>query len=110
METYTNTNIGSRLCVYRKHLKLTQAEMAEYMGISRSQYIKYENNASLPTLKLIFKLVEKDPKVNECWLIGADSCMYKMAVEDKVSQLESRIVDLEKTISVQNKLIDQLER
>ncbi len=104
-----NSNIGTRLSLYRKQLGYTQAEMSDYLNISRSQYIKYENNVALPSLKFVFKLVEKDPMLSECWLIGAETSMYKIKQEDRISQLESRIRDLENTIKIQDKLISRLE-
>lgn len=36
-----------------------QKDFAEYIEISKSQYIKYENNKEQPSIEVIFKIAKK---------------------------------------------------
>lgn len=51
--------IGNNLKSYRKKLQLTQAEMAEKIGIPRSTYANYENNTRVPDSETLNKMSEK---------------------------------------------------
>ncbi len=42
----------------RKINKLTQRQVAEYLGISQPSYIRYENGQSEPTLTNLVKLAD----------------------------------------------------
>lgn len=45
-----------RLIEQRKLNRLTQRQMAEYLGISQPSYIRYENGSSEPTLVNLVKI------------------------------------------------------
>ncbi len=50
-----DTSIGSVLRVYRKTNNMTQRKVAEYLGIDRSTYAKYETTRK-PEIDVILKL------------------------------------------------------
>lgn len=56
------TMIKKNISDVRNSLKLTQAEMAEKIGISRQAYINLENGKTSPINKQISKMAE------ECWI------------------------------------------
>ncbi len=60
-----DTSIGSVLRVYRKTNKMTQHKVAEYLGIDRSTYAKYET-VRKPEIDVILKL----------------SVLYKISLDD----------------------------
>lgn len=49
---------SKRLKHLRKSRKLTQAQMADMLGISRQGYAKYENNSAQPDLDTLVKLAD----------------------------------------------------
>ena len=46
------TTIGERLTSLRENKSLTQAQVAEIIGVDRTSYAKYETNVNKPTRKL----------------------------------------------------------
>lgn len=48
--------IGGKIKAYRKNLKLTQAEMANKLGIPRSTYANYENDSREPNIDILNKI------------------------------------------------------
>lgn len=48
--------VSNILKVYRKSNRMTQQRVADYLGISRSAYAKYETTARAPGLDVIIKL------------------------------------------------------
>ncbi|MFL0194192.1 helix-turn-helix domain-containing protein [Clostridium sp. WILCCON 0269] len=48
--------IGDRIKIYRKKLNITQAEMAEKLGIPRSTYANYESNTREPNNTILQKI------------------------------------------------------
>ncbi|HIY22456.1 MAG TPA: helix-turn-helix domain-containing protein [Candidatus Flavonifractor merdigallinarum] len=46
------------LKAYRTHIGKTQKEVADYLGIERSTYAKYENGSSEPTFDTLRRLSE----------------------------------------------------
>lgn len=42
----------------RKLNKMTQRQVAEYLGISQPSYIRYENGSAQPTLENLVKLAD----------------------------------------------------
>ena len=47
-----------RLIEQRKLNKLTQRQVAEFLGIAQPSYIRYENGSSQPTLETLVKLAD----------------------------------------------------
>lgn len=50
--------IGDRIKTYRKNLNLTQAEMADKVGVPRSTYANYESNSREPNNEILGKIAE----------------------------------------------------
>lgn len=50
--------IGDRIKTYRKNLNLTQAEMADKVGLPRSTYANYESNSREPNNEILDKIAE----------------------------------------------------
>ena len=51
--------VKNRLKSYRHRLELNQTEMANYLGINRDQYNRYERNQRQPTLAVALKISAK---------------------------------------------------
>ncbi|QNK89396.1 helix-turn-helix transcriptional regulator [Sporosarcina sp. resist] len=49
---------SGRLKQLRKNKKLTQEDMARYLGITRQGYAKYENDNSEPSLAMLVKIAD----------------------------------------------------
>jgi transcriptional regulator with XRE-family HTH domain len=49
---YLMATIGERLTALRENKSLTQAQVAEIIGVDRASYAKYEANVNKPTRKL----------------------------------------------------------
>ena len=51
-------NLGGKLKELRKTFALTQAEVAEKIGVSRVNYTRYENNNVRPDYETIIKIAD----------------------------------------------------
>jgi transcriptional regulator with XRE-family HTH domain len=51
-------NLAKNLIICRKKLKLTQAELAEKLQISRVNYTRYETDVSRPDYETLIKLAD----------------------------------------------------
>lgn len=73
MDENMRKNIGDRIKSLRKESGLKQQEMAEYLGIGRSNYSRIETGDVLPTLKILLKLIDVF-NISINWLLtGASS-------------------------------------
>ena len=48
--------LGERLKKERKKMGITQNQMAEFLGIERSRYAKYECGDAAPPLDILYKI------------------------------------------------------
>ena len=67
--------IGSRIKGLRKENGLKQQEMAEYLGIGRSNYSRIETGDVLPTLKILLKLIDVF-NISINWLLTGTSSRF----------------------------------
>lgn len=51
-------SIGSRIAEARKQLNMTQAELAQRLGVSQSSVANYENEFNTPKTEMMYKLFE----------------------------------------------------
>lgn len=51
-------SFGKNLIELRKLNKLTQRDVAKYLGVSQPSYIRYENGKSQPTIENLIKLAD----------------------------------------------------
>ncbi len=51
-----NKAVGDILRIYRKSNRMTQKRVADYLGVSRSAYAKYETMIRMPNIDVIIKL------------------------------------------------------
>lgn len=63
--------IDERIKELRKHLKITQSELAEILGVSRSSVNAWEQGISNPSLKYLIELA-KTFKTSTDYLLGLD--------------------------------------
>lgn len=75
------------LRVLREKNNLSQASVAEYLGVSRQMYMKYESGENEPTVKMVVLLSQLykvsyeqiiDNRIDEKILVSADKSDYKM--------------------------------
>ncbi len=52
-------NVNNRLKSYRHKHEMNQKEFAAYLGISQSQYNRYERNTNQPTLEIAIQISDK---------------------------------------------------
>jgi putative transcriptional regulator len=52
-------SVRNRLKSYRHKLEFNQTQMAEFLGINRDQYNRYENNRTQPSLEIALKISER---------------------------------------------------
>lgn len=63
--------IDERIKELRKHLKITQSELAEILGVSRSSVNAWEQGISNPSLKYLIELA-KTFKTSTDYFLGLD--------------------------------------
>ena len=68
--------MNNRLKEIRKHLKLTQAELGQELGVSRDSVATYESGRVIPD-KSIRLLICQRFNINETWLETGEGKPYK---------------------------------
>jgi len=68
----SSNSIGYRIKDARKQAGLTQAELAEYVRVSKSSIAQYENNKIKPSYNVLIRIAEKCKKPVQHLLIGED--------------------------------------
>lgn len=58
MDEIKHTPVSEKLRTLRSAYHMTQNEVAEVLGMSRTSFSKYENGATLPPLKVLRKLAK----------------------------------------------------
>ena len=89
MKKYTDTlchNCGNKIAELRKSYKLSQAELAEKLNISKSTLAHYEQGVSLPPSQLLVS-ISKFFKVPVDYLLGISTC------EKEYSKLSDKFSD-----------------
>lgn len=56
MNNSSNTPLGKKLLNLRKEYKMTQNDVAEILGMSRTSFSKYENGIANPPLQVLRKI------------------------------------------------------
>ena len=88
MKKYTDTlchNCGNKIAELRKSYKLSQAELAEKLNISKSTLGHYEQGVSLPPSQLVVS-ISKFFKVPVDYLLGISTCEKEYSnLSDKFS-------------------------
>ena len=74
--------IGERIKEVRKHLKLTQAEFGERIGVKGNTIATYEIGRNAP-VDAIFSLLCREYGVNEIWLRSGEGDMFQAMNEDE---------------------------
>lgn len=72
------TTIGERLTALREKQSLTQAQVAEIIGVDRTSYAKYETNVNKPTRKL--------KELSDLFNVSSDYIMCLTNLPDKLNQ------------------------
>lgn len=81
-----------RLKELRKHLRLTQQEFANKLGISRNTFASYEAGNNSPS-DAVVKLICKEFHVNEDWLRTGEGEMFlQMDPEDELMEWAGRVL------------------
>jgi len=81
-----NILLGERLKQFRKNIGLSQAQLADILGIDRSTYAYYETNKTNPSIPFLI-ILSKIFCVTVDELIGIDESL-KMCDSDSVSAAE----------------------
>ena len=81
--------MGHKLCenlkFYRKQLGMTQAQVAEAVGINRSTYTYYEKGTSAPNIAILVQIAQLF-EVDYAALIDDETPVYKVAQPDLSEQ------------------------
>lgn len=85
------SGFGKRLCDFRKHLGLSQADFANLLNINPVTLSNYEREKRFPEQTLL-DLIRQKTNVNLNWLIsGGDGPMFEFnskSVDKKIEQSE----------------------
>lgn len=89
-------NFGARVAMMRNAKEMTQAQLAEKLGLAQSNIARYENGNSFPSIENLVKLAD----IFDCttdWLLGrTDSGGVKVSYEDIRYEIRSINVMLER--------------
>jgi len=70
----------NRLRKIRKHLKVSQFDMAKIMGLGASTWQNYELGTSVPNARVMMKLNEKGYDIN--WVLTGKGTMIQISFKD----------------------------
>ena len=88
-------SLGKFIASRRKYMKLTQTELAEEIGVSKSAIAKWETDGGLPDRDNLIRISETiNVSVDELYKIIKNSCMHPADLEinitsDVIAMLES---------------------
>lgn len=99
--TFTDVNLGDRYRDLRKDRKLTQDDLGQYLGLTRSAINTWEQGLSIPSVNMIISL-SKFYGVTTDYLLGLDNSdlvdISNLSSEDRVM-----VHDLVKRLSIPTK-------
>ena len=106
----------STLVKQRKKLNITQSEIADLLGVSRSSYIRFESGGGKLSVDMFLKLIEL-LDLSVCYRTDLDidpqGKVYKQMLDEakqQVEQLDEQIVLLNKSKSRFDNRIDNLKK
>ncbi|QHT65677.1 helix-turn-helix transcriptional regulator [Rhodocytophaga rosea] len=101
-------DVSKNIAAIRKARRLTQAEVADKIGIERSNYPRLEKRGNKLTLEQIDQIAKVfDISVAE--LINYDNPASNKEESEKVKQLEKRVKELEEQLQDRKGLIDAIK-
>ena len=99
-----------------QELRITKAQFVRELGIAKMTLENILTEKNLPSLKIIYRLLELYPWINPTWLLTNQGAMKLKDAEDyerleqKVNEQEQIIRDLRLLVDTQNKAISLLEK
>lgn len=75
-----------RLKVIRKHLKLSQIEFANSLGIKQGSYSDIERGRTGNISSYLLKIIESNYNINIDWLLTGEGSMLKSTASDVVPE------------------------
>ena len=94
MNINAKDNLGARLKLARKKVKLSQIEMAEKVGITQHTFSNYENSKRFPDSRFLHNL-RASYNVNLNWLISGDGPIFVNYDKEKSEQIAELSAKLE---------------
>lgn len=79
-------NINIRVKTIRKDWQLTQKDFANRLGITNAHVSAIEKGKTVPSQALA-KLICKEFKISECWLLEGKEPMYAEQLESKIDDI-----------------------
>lgn len=101
-------DFGMRLQISRKNKKLTQSQVAELVGTTKSSISGYENNTSFPPIEIL-KRMALIYEVSCDYLLGIDE-RHTIIVEDITDNQYSIIRDMVNKFASEFKCLNKLVR
>lgn len=87
--------IGRRLKQIREYKNLTQTAFGEALGVTKQAVANAESAHSLPSIKLLYRLIEKfDVNVN--WLITGNGALFISGMPEISAENKSLALKIEK--------------
>lgn len=83
-----------RICAIRKEAKLTQAEFAEKLGLTKNFISLLENGNRIPSDRTISDIC-REFRVNEKWLRTGEGPMYMPEADDDTAYINELLSDLD---------------
>ena len=84
--------MNERIKLLRKHLRLTQSEFGESIGLKGNTITNYENNLRVPSDAVILSIC-REYNVNETWLRTGEGEMFvKLSRNDEIAAYVARIM------------------
>ena len=83
-----------RICAIRKEAKLTQAEFADKLGLTKNFISLLENGNRIPSDRTISDIC-REFRVNEKWLRTGEGPMYLPEADDDTAYINELLNDLD---------------
>lgn len=101
--------IGERIKDLRKKSKLTQTELANMLGVTKSTVAAYENNTRLPSYDVLLKMARIFKVSTDYLLTGRrnDQLEIEGLKKDQVEAVDSLIASFKKSNLLEEALIEE---
>jgi transcriptional regulator with XRE-family HTH domain len=96
-------DIGNRIKGLRNECGLKQQEMAEYLGIGRSNYSRIETGDVLPTLKILLKLIDNF-NISINWLLTGASSRFS-DLDEYGEDIREMLDDMQKDKALKHSIL-----
>lgn len=102
--------LGKRIKELRNKSKLTQSELAEKVGVTKSTIASYENDSRTPSYEVLIKMASVFKVSTDSLLLGSQSKLLDVQglTQEQLTLLENLVVYFKKANLIDSVMLDNI--